>query len=314
MFRAVTFRLIKPTVIVVFVLDLIVRAELAQSLVIHLEGTNKISLEATSPLNLAYRVQATVDAENWLDVSDQASGSYTYWIDPTVSRDRLFRLRIWETADLPMTLVILGDSTVADFSSNMEQFYGWGQGLYDYFKPNLTIVNLATPAQSSLTFLGSSQRDALVLIKPDFVLVQFGLQDDFEDLGLPGLSTSLEEYEANLKTIVRMIRDFQGTPVLVTPLLPGYFDLSGKVMPFLKDRSAVVRKVSAELQTYLIDLNQLSEDYFNKIGPTEGARLTWSATNKTHFSLAGAEVIAGIVVNALPAVLSAQIVKTPALQ
>jgi len=133
-------------------------------------------------------------------------------------------------------------------------------------------------------------------------------------LDIPGLSTSLEEYEANLKIIVEMIREFRGTPILVTPLLPGYFDLSGKVMPFLKDRSAVVRKVSEELQTYLIDLNQLSEDYFNQIGPAEGARLTWSATNKTHFSLAGAQVIAGIVLNALPSVLSAQIAKKPIQQ
>src|SRR6185369_11791249 len=176
------------------------------------------------------------DAKNWLDLSDHASGSFTYWIDPTVHRESFFRLRTWTTEHFPVTLVILGDSTVADFSSNMEQFYGWGQGMYGYFKPNVQLVNLATPAESSLTFLGSSQRDTLVLLKPDLVLVQFGLQDD---LDIPGLSTSLEEYEANLKIIVEMIREFRGTPILVTPLLPGYFDLSGKVMPFLKDRSAV---------------------------------------------------------------------------
>ena len=97
-------------------------------------------------------------------------------------------------------------------------------------------------------------------------------------------------------------------------LLTYYLKVSSQIMPFLKDRSAVVRKVSEELQTYLIDLNQLSEDYFNKIGPAEGARLTWSATNKTHFSLAGAQVIAGIVLNALPSVLSAQIAKKPIQQ
>jgi lysophospholipase L1-like esterase len=68
--------------------------------------------------------------------------------------------------------------------------------------------------------------------------------------------------------------------------------------------------VAQELQTYLIDLNQLSEDYFNKVGPVEGARLTWSATDRTHFNLAGAEAIAGIVIKALPAVLSAQVTKS----
>src|SRR6185436_11168518 len=115
-------------------LGLITPSTLAQSLVIHLDGTNKASIQATSPLNLAYRVQGSADAENWQDISDQASGSFTYWIDPGANRERFFRLRIWPAEDAPITLIMVGDSTVADFASNMDQFYGWGQGMNEYFK------------------------------------------------------------------------------------------------------------------------------------------------------------------------------------
>ncbi len=278
----------------------------AQSLSIGLESTSKALITATSPLGFAYRVQASADAENWLDLSDQASGAFTYWIDPTIHRERFFRLRTWPTDDLPINIVILGDSTVADFSSNSERFYGWGEGMHDKFEANVTLVNLATPGQSSTAFLSSSQRDALLLIRPEFVLVQFGMEDSDD----PGNPISLDTYEVNLKSIVEIIRSFQGTPILITPLLPGYFE-GGKVISMLKDVSASMRKVSKELQTYLIDLNQLSEDYFNQVGPTEAARLTWSAADRTHFSLAGAEVIAGIVVKALPTILSAQVAKIP---
>ena len=147
----------------------------------------------------------------------------------------------------------------------------------------------------------------MILIHPEFVLVQFGMMDTWEQ---DGLYTSLGDYEIDLKAIVQTVRDFAGTPILVTPPDPGYFG-GNKVIPYLQDRSAVVRKVSVELQTYLIDLNQLTEDFFNKLGPKQGALMTWSNTDRTHYSQAGSEAVAGLVVNAFPAILSSQVLKKP---
>lgn len=229
-----------------------------------------------------------------------------YRIDATKDQKQFFRLRAWATEDAPITLVMIGDSTVADFASNWEMFYGWGSGIYGYLKPNVRVVNLSVPFQSSKTFPGSTQKDSLVTIKPDFVLVQFGLVDDYN---LEHTKTTIPEYETNLKAIVQMIRDFRGTPVLVTPPVVGVFDDTGKVIPWMEERCAVVRRLSTELQTYLIDLHQLSKDLFNELGPVETARITWSADDPAHFKEAGAKVIARLVVDAFPAILRSQVLE-----
>ncbi len=164
-------------VALIFLSVLLANSATAQSLAIHLNGTNKASLEATSPVTLGYRFQSSADHEIWGDISDQISGSSSWLIDPAQDQMRFFRLRAWETEDAPITLIMLGDSTVADFDSNSDKFYGWGQGIYGYMKPNVLDVNYAVPLQSSRTFLLSIQRENLVKIGPDFVLIQFGLVD-----------------------------------------------------------------------------------------------------------------------------------------
>jgi lysophospholipase L1-like esterase len=201
---------------------------------------------------------------------------------------------------------MIGDSTMADFAADLEMFSGWGEGMHDEFKSNVRFVNLAIPLQSSETFLVSIQRQNLELIKPEFVIVQFGMVDVY-----PGdLSTTLPEYEANLRTIVQLIRAFKGTPILVTPTPLRTFDSDGHVKPWLPDRCEVVRRLSSELQTYLIDLNTLVSDLYNELGPTDSAYISWPGEG-THFSLAGAEVISDIVVDHLPAILAAQALASP---
>ena len=286
-----------------FLIGLFSNTAVAQSVTIRLNGTNRTVLEATAPVNVGYRFQASADYENWEDIGDQASGVSTYRIDAQ-DQKRFFRLRAWSTQDAPITVVLIGDSTVADFVSNSERFYGWGQSFSGYLKPNVRVVNLGLPFQSSKTFISSIEKDHLLAIKPEFVLAQFGMVDAWD---LEGIKTTIPEYEANLRTIIQMIRDFKGTPVLVTPPVWRVFDPENRIYPWLVDRCEVVRKLSVELQTYLIDLNQSSMDLFNELGPTASAYITWSEEDWAHFTLAGSEVIAGLVVDDLPGILRSQV-------
>jgi lysophospholipase L1-like esterase len=295
------------SLVVLFLVLLLANAVIGQSLAISQNSANKMSLEATSPADIGYRFQASPDFKNWEDISDQASGPLSYRIAPTNDAMRFFRLRAWTTQDAHITLVILGDSTVADFAVNNSQFSGWGQGIYGYLKPNVQVVNLAVAYQSTRVFLSSIQKEYLVKIKPDFVLVHFGWVDAS---GLPApYPTSITEYEAYLKTIIQMIRDFKGTPILMTPTGPRVFDDTGKVVPSMEDRCEVVRNLAAEFQTYLIDLNQLSKNLYNELGDSKSAYISWNEFDRAHFSLKGAEVIAGLAVNAFPDILSSQVVK-----
>jgi lysophospholipase L1-like esterase len=295
------------SLVVLFLVVFLTNAAVGQSLAIYRNSTNKTWLEATSSINIGYRFQASLDHKNWEDISDQASGPLSYRIDTTKGANRLFRLRTWATQDIPITLVILGDSTVADFAVNNSQFAGWGQGIYGYLKPNVQVVNLALAFQSTKVFLSSIQKGYLVKIKPDFVLIHFGAVDAS---GWPDpYQTTITDYEANLKTIIQIIRDFKGTPILVTPTGPRYFDEKGRAVPSMEDRCQVVRNVAGETQTYLIDLNQLSKNLYNELGENKSAYISWSEGDRAHFSLEGAEVIAGLVAGAFPGILHSQVVK-----
>jgi lysophospholipase L1-like esterase len=104
----------------------------------------------------------------------------------------------------------------------------------------------------------------------------------------------------DFRTIVQTIRGFNGSPILITPPNPRLFDDKGKVISRYEDRSAVVKDVASELQTPLIDLNQLTRDLYTKLGESGSCYIPWNATDLLHYSTLGAQVIAGLVVNALP--------------
>lgn len=278
---------------------------LGQSLFIIRNGENKFWIEAGAPPDTRYRLQTSGDLQDWVNINDEVSGQFSYRFDSAGVTKRFFRLTPWAPPDPPITLVLIGDSTVADFVSNDGRSAGWGEGIHGYFKPNVRVVNLGQPRQSTKVFLDSAEKAKLLVIKPDFVLVQFGRFDAFGD---PPSVTTLQEYADNLKTIVQTVRGFNGTPILITPVVPRIFDEKGKVLPALEDRSAAVKDVAAGSQTDLIDLNQLSLDLFNQLGDSASFYISWSDKDPYHFSLEGAEVIAGLVVNALPDSLRTRLV------
>jgi lysophospholipase L1-like esterase len=295
-----------PLLVLLFVSSLITSTALGQSLALYRNSTNKTWLEATSSSDIGYRLQASVDFNNWEDISDQASGPFSLQIDTTRNANSFFRLRTWTTLDVPINLVLVGDSTVADFAVNNSQSSGWGQGIYGYLKPNVRAINLAVALQSTKVFLTSIQKDYMVKIKPDFVLIAFGGVDAGN---WPDYHTTLEEYEANLKKIVQLIRDFKGTPILVTPSNARYFDSAGKVIPFMEERIQIVKKAAVDSQTYLIDLNQLTINLYNDLGETKSTYITWSDEDRHHFSLKGADVIAELVVKAFPNILRPHVIQ-----
>lgn len=271
-------------------------AALGQSLSIINKGESGFWIEAAAPPDTRYVLQASGNMDLWVDIHDEVWSQLSYRFDSAGVTKRFFRLTPWTPPAPTITIVLIGDSTVADFISNSSLFNGWGQGIYGYFKPNVRVVNLAYPGYSTKVFLASAEMTTMLKIKPDFVLEQFGLADAYHPTSA---ETTLQEYADNLKTIVQMIRGFNGTPILITPPALRFFDDKGKVSQGYWDRSAVVKNVATELQTPIIDLNQLSTDLFNELGPSGSAYIYWD-TEIQHYSDKGAQVIAGLVVNALP--------------
>jgi len=269
-------------------LALFADAAFGQSLSIVKKGTNEFWIEAAAPADTRYRLQSSADLQNWMDITNDVGGQFEYRLDNAGVTARFF----WLTPVPPILVVLLGDSTVMDCC-------GWGQALPAYAQVDVRVVNLAEPAYSTSVLLASDQYPQMVTIKPDFVLVQFGREDWGGCGGDPDrCKTTTREFGDNLRTIVQTVRGFNGTPILITPPVVRVFDTLGKVVPIYQDYNAMMKIVATELQTPLVDLNQMSMDLFNVLGDSGTADLFWD--DHVHFTAKGAGLVAGLVVRALP--------------
>ncbi len=285
------------SILVLFTAALAADAALGQSLSIIRKGESELLIEAAAPPDTRYVLQESGNCHLWQDVNDDVRGQLSYRVEGTKVTKRFFRLTPWTPPGPPIRLALIGDSTVAGENGWGS---GWGKGMHGYFKPTVQIVNLAWPNMSTATFLASEQKPKLVAIRPDFVLVQFGWVDWGGCNGDTICTTTLQDFAINLKAIIQAIRGFNGTPILVTQPDPRVFDEQGHVRPALQERSAVMKEVAAELQTPLIDLNRLSMDLANGLGERGSAFIGSTPGDWIHYSLEGAQVISGLVVNALP--------------
>ena len=288
------------SVVLLLCLALFTEPAPGQSLSVGKKGAGEYWIEAAAPVDTSYVLQASGDLRLWVDLHETVSGQLSYRFNNAGVTNRYFRL-VPSTPPAPqITVVLIGDSTVADLASNQGWFNGWGQGIYGFFKPNARVVNLAWQGFSTKWFLGSEQKTKMLAIRPDYVLVQFGRVDD-EVPSTDPMAVTFQEYADNLKTIVQIVRGFEGTPILVTPPVARIFDYTGKVfvIPTFEHRVALMKDVAAETQTQLIDLNQMTIDLFNQLGDNGSAYIQYPG-NPAHFSAVGAQVIAQLVVNALP--------------
>jgi len=274
-------------------ITLFVSSARGQSLSIIKKGESNYWIEATAPANAPQTLQASENLHLWVDIYSDVQEPYSYPFDSTGVSLRYFRLMPSIPPAPQIRVLLLGDSMTADCC-------GWGRGIYGYFKPNATVVNYAMPWTSTKVFLQSAEWEKMLLIKPDYVLIQYGYIDANID---PDRSTTPEEFADNLRTIVQTIRGFNGIPILVTLHAARLFDDQGKIIPFGQEPNAITKQVAAELKTPLIDLNKLTTALFNELGPSGTTFMHWEggeADDVMHLSQLGAQYVARLVVNALP--------------
>src|SRR4051812_34821546 len=157
---------------------------LGQSLSIIKKGESNYWIEASAPANNPYTLQASANLHLWADIQENIQEPYSFQFDTTDVSLRYFRL-MPSTDAPPVVVLLLGDSMVADCC-------GWGGGIYGYFKPNATIVNYAMPWTSTKVFLQSAEWEKMLLIKPDYVIMEYGFMDGSTD---PDRHTTAKEFE-----------------------------------------------------------------------------------------------------------------------
>ena len=193
---------------------------------------------------------------------------------------------------------LIGDSTVAVQS-------GWGPGFAARASTKTEILNFA---KNGATLESLSKRlDQLLKKKPDYVLIQFGHNDQkrYDTNG----------YAQRLKSYVDRIRKAGGKPIIVSSVVRRSFGKDGKIVSGLAKTEKFTFKgtldeyaktagtVAKEAKIPFIDLYTISEKHHNALGREASMSYNFKEDDRTHFNRKGAQAIADLIINELKIVV-----------
>jgi lysophospholipase L1-like esterase len=250
-----------------------------------------------------------------------------------------------ETASQPsggrtITAWLIGDSTMADYRKHPRYgevdnpITGWGQvfqpfmsgeyldAIQDFIHADKVVVDdRAVGGRTTRSFFEEGKwRDVYNSIKPgDLVFIQFGHNDagikipeKYANLGYPEfVHLGYKEY---LRFYVSETREKGGIPILLTPVARNYPWKDGVLTNVHGDFPKSVKEVAEETNALMIDLNQLSmdfftskgqefvtENYFMNLPPGKFKAYPDGLKDKTHFQPEGAKEVARLVYEGLKA-------------
>ncbi|MHB8969779.1 MAG: rhamnogalacturonan acetylesterase [Pirellulaceae bacterium] len=212
-----------------------------------------------------------------------------------------------ENADglAPLRIALVGDSTVASYPeppADRPSLTGWGQVFEEFFSDRVVVLNHAVSGRSSKSFIGEGLWRKTLEAKPDYVLIQFG-HNDQPDKGERSTDANTD-YQEYLRQYVQDARAQGAIPILVTSVARRTFQ-DGKPQTTLQPYVDAMKKVGQELHVPVIDLHGASLAVFAELGDAGSADLSPSTTDRSHFSRKGARTMAKLVAEALPQVVPA---------
>ena len=257
----------------------------------------------------------------------------------TILLSLLLMLSAFTSEKRVITIFTIGDSTMANKSlvgGNPER--GWGQMLSRYFSADIVIDNHAVNGRSSKSFIDEGRWDKVLekLKKGYYVFIQFGHNDEKSDEKRhtdPGTT-----FDANLKRFVEEARAKGAIPVLFNSIVRRNFgktnadavaqavvqdDIREGIDPnapqaeekagarLIDTHGAYLdspRNVARELDVPFVDLNRITHDLVERMGPETSKQLfVWVAPNtvpalpdgredNTHLNVRGAATVAWLAV------------------
>lgn len=231
----------------------------------------------------------------------------------------------------PAKVFLAGDSTCAnyaledDYQTKRFPITGWGQVFQQFFrKDSLKMVSglikadsvivddRAKGGRSTRTFFQEGRwRGIYSELQPgDLVIISFGHNDAAKDKTERYVNE--EGYKEFLRLFVSQTRQKGGIPVLMTPVNRNYPWKEGVLKSCHGEYPQAVKDVAAEMNVLLIDLTQLSCEFFTRKGENYAASNyfmnlpanTYQAypegqKDNTHFQPAGAKAVAQLVFDGL---------------
>ncbi|WP_116109185.1 rhamnogalacturonan acetylesterase [Lewinella sp. IMCC34191] len=168
----------------------------------------------------------------------------------------------------PVVVYLAGNSTVTDQEN--EPWASWGQMLPRFLKPGVSVANYAESGEALRSFIAEKRfaKIASLIKAGDYLFVEFAHNDQ-----KPGGAhvEPFTTYQEELLRFINMARDSGATPVLVTSMHRRRFDDAGKIVNTLEEYPEAMRQLAAQEKVALIDLNAMSKDLFEALGP-EGSK------------------------------------------
>ncbi len=193
-------------------------------------------------------------------------------------------------------IALIGDSTQTKSA-------GYGLGFCANLTDDVVCINDAKGGASTKTYYDEGYWTKALADKPDYMLIQFGHNDEETTQHMPRETNLVTEYPANLRRYVEEARAHGIVPILVTPLTRRYYGDDGKIHSDLLAHSDAMKKVASEEKTPLIDLqadsiaylDTLTEAQANALGITKKDAGGNTVPDKTHLNAEGSYVFGRIV-------------------
>jgi lysophospholipase L1-like esterase len=209
------------------------------------------------------------------------------------------KIRVW----------MIGDSTMCMYETNRAPLAGWGMPFAGFFDSTVKIENRARGGRSTRTFISENRWQAVAdsLQEGDYVLIQFGHNDEAKEEKYKDRYTPVPDYKNNLTRFVNETRAKKAIPVLITPVTRMNFDKENNIKETHKKYSAAVWEVGNQQHVTVIDLDARSRELLQRMGPANSRLLFMQLDSaehpnyptgqkdNTHFNEYGARLIAEIV-------------------
>jgi lysophospholipase L1-like esterase len=166
-------------------------------------------------------------------------------------------------ADLP-TIFLAGNSTVTDQEN--EPWASWGQMFPCFLKPEAVVANYAESGESLRSFRGEKRLQKLLSMMKsgDYLFIEFAHNDQKQGGSHVEAFTT---YKDELKFFIDGARKKGGKPVLVTSMHRRRFDDNGQIINTLENYPEAMRQTAIEENVPLIDLNAMSKQLYEALGP-----------------------------------------------
>ena len=165
-----------------------------------------------------------------------------------------------------LRIALVGDSTQTNNA-------GYGLGFCANLTGPVNCINDAHGGASTKTYRQDGYWQKALADHPDYMLIQFGHNDEASSRHLPRETDLNTEYPENLRRFVQEARAQGIMPILVTPLSRRYYGADGKIHSDLLAHAAAMKRVAAEEHVPLIDLQSESIAYLDTLTESQGQAL-----------------------------------------